>query len=61
MVTLTPKQASAIAVRVTATCTAIDLARWSPDRRAVVADYFDRGRLIESVRVEPGGRVTVLP
>lgn len=60
MIEITPKQSSAIQARLTAKCTVIRIERSAPMRRAVDVSTFDRQRLIETVRVEPGGGVKVL-
>lgn len=59
LVTLTPDQIDAISVRITATCTSIEVKRW-PGGRWVEVNTFQRTRLIESVKISPGGKVTVL-
>lgn len=58
--TLTPEQISAIHIRITATCTNIEIRPWNPTSRYVEVSQFDRSRLIETVKVTPGGIVTVI-
>lgn len=60
MVTLTPQQVDAIYIRMTATCTNIDVKRWDSTGRFVEVNFFERQRLIETVKIAPGGNVTVL-
>jgi hypothetical protein len=59
-VSLTPNQIAAINVRLTATCTDVEVRRWAPMSRAVEVSWFARRRLIETAKIDPGGRVTVL-
>ena len=60
-VQLTPKQIAAIHVRLTATCTHVEISRWETFGQTVSVDQFNRTRLIESVKIGPSGKVTVLP
>lgn len=60
-VALTPKQVAAIHVRLTATCTTVEVRRWEPTGQTVEVNQFARTRLIESVKIGPSGTVTVLP
>lgn len=58
--TLTPKQIDAIHIRVTATCTHLEIRPWGPTSNYVEVSQFCRSRLIETVKVSPSGIVTVL-
>jgi hypothetical protein len=60
MVTLTPKQVSAIHIRLTAACTTVEIRGWQPTGRTVEMSQFERTRLIETVKIGPSGIVTVL-
>ena len=61
IVSLTPKQVAAIHVRLTGTCTSVEVRRWDTTGNKVEVSQLDRSRrLIESVRIDPGGKVTVL-
>lgn len=60
MVEVTPKQIDSIHIRITATCNAIRIEKQAPTRRAVEVTYFAGARHIETVRIEPGGAVTVI-
>lgn len=57
---LTPKQVAAIHVRLTATCTNVEVRPWDTTGRYVEVSQFDRRRLIETVKIAPGGDVKVL-
>lgn len=59
-VTLTPKQVFAINARLTATCTAVEIGRFDTIGRTIEVSQFDHIRLIETVKIRPGGDVTVL-
>lgn len=59
-VTLTPAQISAIHIRLTATCTYVEIGRWDTTGRAIEVSQFERQRLIETVKIMPGGSVAVL-
>ena len=59
-VSLTPRQIGAINVRLTATCTNVEVGRFAPTKRAVEVSQFAGARLIETVKIEPGGAVKVI-
>lgn len=60
IVSLTPKQIAAINVRLTGTCTHVEVRRWQPTGRTVECSQFDRTRLIETTKIGPNGTATVL-
>ena len=62
MISLTPKQVDKIHIRIGGACTNIEITRASPTAtvRAVEVSFFARQRLIETVRIQPGGAVQVL-
>jgi hypothetical protein len=62
MIDVTSKQIAAIHARTHARCTNIRIERASPTAtvRAVEVSFFERQRLIETVRIQPGGAVKVL-
>lgn len=57
---MTPAQVGAVHIRITTTCTNIRVEKSTPERRDVDVSFFDRQRLIETVRIQPGGRVKVI-
>ena len=59
MIDLTPKQIDAVHIRMTATCTDLRISRFKG--REVEVSFFQRQRLIETVAVQPGGKVRILP
>ena len=60
MVSLTPKQIDAIHIRLMAGCTNIEIKRWDKIGNTIEVSQFARARLIETVKIRPGGDVTVL-
>jgi hypothetical protein len=60
-VSLTPQQVAAINDRIVARCSTIEVRRWDPTTgRTIEVSQLDRTRLIETVKIRPGGDVTVL-
>lgn len=59
-VSLTPKQIDAIHIRLTATCTNVEVRRWATTGATIEVSQFARARLIDTVKVGPSGTVTVL-
>jgi hypothetical protein len=60
IVSLTPKQISAIHARLTSTCTYIEVRRWHKTGNTIEVSQFARTRLIETVKIGPSGIVKVL-
>ena len=61
MITLTPKQIDTIHIRLTTTCTDVQIRRWATTGRTIEVSQFVRSRLIETVKIGPSGTTTVLP
>jgi hypothetical protein len=57
---LTPAQVDAIHIRLTATCTNVQIRRWADTGQMIEVSQFQRQRLIETVKVGPSGTVKVL-
>lgn len=57
---LTPAQVGAIHVRITGTCRTIEVRPWTTTSDYIEVSQFDGARLIETVKIAPAGRVTVL-
>lgn len=59
-VSLTPAQIDAIHIRLTGACTSVEVKRWATTGTRVEVSQFARTRLIETVKIDPSGKVTVL-
>lgn len=60
MITMTKEQVAMLNARLVTRCTTVEVRRWDSTGRYIEVHQFERQRLIESVKIAPGGSVTVL-
>jgi hypothetical protein len=59
-ISLTPQQIGVLNARLMLRCTNVEISPWGLRSRAIEVSQFQRQRLIETVKIEPSGKVKVL-